>query len=122
MLDNHNRLIDNRRRCVKAKAELGEAIHRRLKWIVDQEDKVRELNHRMLAFCENLQRVRDFLQIVQQIHRTPAIYLSAVAEVVRRRAFSQAYLSVNISLFIGLFCFIIFNFKFSELQSWHVIC
>ncbi|KAF2878808.1 hypothetical protein ILUMI_27364 [Ignelater luminosus] len=93
MLDNHNRLIDNRRRCVKAKAELGEAIHRRLKWIVDQEDKVRELNHRMLAFCENLQRVRDFLQIVQQIHRTPAIYLSAVAEVVRRRAFSQVYLS-----------------------------
>lgn len=93
MLKNHNQLVDNRRRCVKAKAELGEALHRRFRWIMKMEDTMSDVSRNMLTFDENIKRLRTSFQVVQQIHLAPALYLSAVAEVVRRRAFSQAFLS-----------------------------
>lgn len=53
-----------------------------------------EIDHKLVVYHENLRRLRRHLEVLQQIHLAPAAYLNAVAEVVRRRAFSQAFLSV----------------------------
>lgn len=94
MLNNHQQLSDIRRRCVKAKSELGVNLHHRLKWVMYMENLMVNIDQQMIVYHESLRRMRTHLEILQQIHLAPAMYLSAVSEVVRRRAFSQAFLSV----------------------------
>lgn len=94
MLHNHQQLCDIRRRCIKAKEELSSNLHHRLKWVMFIENVMLEIDHKLVVYHENLRRLRRHLEVLQQIHLAPAAYLSAVAEVVRRRAFSQAFLSV----------------------------
>ncbi|KAB0797111.1 hypothetical protein PPYR_08105 [Photinus pyralis] len=93
MLTNHQHLSDIRRRCIKAKSELGTTLHHRLKWVMYMENLMVKVDQQMIVYHESLRRMRTHLEILQQIHLAPATYLSAVAEVVRRRAFSQAFLS-----------------------------
>lgn len=38
---------------------------------------------------------REYLDVVEQLQNTPKLYFNAVAEVVRRRIFSQALLIVS---------------------------
>ncbi|KAF3420679.1 hypothetical protein E2986_02240 [Frieseomelitta varia] len=92
MLHNHNKLRDIRRRCTKAKEELSVNIYHRLKWITYVENKIMELDGKLLMYHESLKRLRKLLEVLQQIHLTPQMYMTAVAEVVRRRTFSQAFL------------------------------
>lgn len=54
-----------------------------------------DIDHKLNNCHENIQVIRRHLEILRQIHVCPATYLSAVAEVVRRRAFSQAFLLVS---------------------------
>ncbi|KAK4880673.1 hypothetical protein RN001_008819 [Aquatica leii] len=93
MLTNHQQLTDIRRRCIKAKSELGTNLHHRLKWVMYMENLMVKIDQQMIVYHESLRRMRTHLEVLQQIHLAPATYLSAVAEVVRRRAFSQAFLS-----------------------------
>ncbi|KAK5646238.1 hypothetical protein RI129_004702 [Pyrocoelia pectoralis] len=93
MLSNHQQLSDIRRRCIKAKSELGTNLHHRLKWVMYMENLMVKVDQQMIIYHESLRRMRTHLEILQQIHLAPVTYLSAVAEVVRRRAFSQAFLS-----------------------------
>lgn len=92
MLQNHNHLRDIRRRCTKAKEELSVNIYHRLKWIMYVENKMMEVDNKLVMYHESLKRVKKYLGILQQIHLAPEMYMSAVAEVVRRRTFSQAFL------------------------------
>lgn len=92
MLQNHNQLRDIRRRCTKAKEELSVSIHRRLKWIMYVENKMMELDGKLVMYHESLRRLRRQLEILRQIHLAPQMYVSAIVEVVRRRAFSHAFL------------------------------
>lgn len=92
MMQNHNQVRDIRRRCTKAKEELSVNIHRRLKWIMYVENKMMEVDSKLVMYNESLKRLRRHLEVLQQIHLAPQMYMSAVAEVVRRRTFSQAFL------------------------------
>ncbi|XP_026825650.1 RB1-inducible coiled-coil protein 1 isoform X3 [Ooceraea biroi] len=92
MLQNHNQLRDIRRRCTKAKEELSMNIYHRLKWIMYVENKMVEVGNKLIIYHESLKRLRRHLEVLQQIHLAPQMYISAVIEVVRRRTFSQAFL------------------------------
>ncbi|CAH1142100.1 unnamed protein product [Phyllotreta striolata] len=92
MAANHQQLCDIRRRCAKAKEELSINLYHRLKWVMYVEDRIQEIDQKLVIYHENLKRLRRHLEILQQIHLAPATYLCAVAEVVRRRAFSQSFL------------------------------
>ncbi|CAL1682110.1 unnamed protein product [Lasius platythorax] len=92
MLQNHNQLRDIRRRCTKAKEELSVNIYHRLKWIMYVENKMVEVGNKLIIYHESLKRLRRHLEVLQQIHLAPQMYISAVIEVVRRRTFSQAFL------------------------------
>ncbi|RZB40644.1 RB1-inducible coiled-coil protein 1, partial [Asbolus verrucosus] len=92
LLDNHNHLRDITRRCIRAKDELSNNLYHRLKWIVFMEDTLSELDNKLVFNFENLLSLQRQLEILQQVHTAPATYLSAVAEVVRRRSFSQSFL------------------------------
>ncbi|XP_012255239.2 RB1-inducible coiled-coil protein 1 isoform X2 [Athalia rosae] len=92
MLQNHNHLRDIRRRCTKAKEELSVNLYHRLKWIMYVENKMMEVDGKLVMYNESLKRLRRHLEVLQQIHLAPEMYMSAVAEVVRRRTFSQAFL------------------------------
>ncbi|XP_003707810.1 autophagy-related 17 isoform X1 [Megachile rotundata] len=92
MLQNHNQLRDIRRRCTKAKEELSVNIYHRLKWIMYVENKMMEVDSKLVIYHESLKRLRRHLEVLQQIHLAPQMYMNAVAEVVRRRTFSQAFL------------------------------
>lgn len=59
------------------------------------ENLILETDHKLMIYHESLKRLRRHVEIIQQIHIAPAMYLSAVAEVVRRRGFSQAFLMVS---------------------------
>lgn len=92
MQQNHNKLRDIRRRCTKAKEELSVNIYHRLKWIMYVENKMMEVDGKLVMYHESLKRLRRHLEVLQQIHLAPQMYMNAVAEVVRRRTFSQAFL------------------------------
>lgn len=95
MLQNHQSICDIRRRCAKAKDELSNNILYRLKWIVAVESNIMELNQKLIIHNESLRRLRRQFDILRQIHQAPPIYVASISEVVRRRAFSQAFLMVS---------------------------
>lgn len=49
----------------------------------------------MLLYSDSIKLTREYLDVVEQLHNTPKLYFNAVAEVVRRRIFSQALLIVS---------------------------
>ncbi|XP_051169507.1 RB1-inducible coiled-coil protein 1 isoform X2 [Leptopilina boulardi] len=93
MLNNHNQLRDIRRRCTKAKEELSNNIYHRLKWIVHVENKITNVDYKLSMYNEILKRLKRYFEVLQQIHLAPEMYMSAITEVVRRRTFSQSFLS-----------------------------
>lgn len=92
MLKNHNQLRDIRKRCTKAKEELSMNINQRLKWIMYVENKIMEVDGKLVIYNESLRRLRRHMEVLQQIHLAPDMYLSAISEVVRRRTFSKAFM------------------------------
>ncbi|XP_071549123.1 RB1-inducible coiled-coil protein 1 isoform X2 [Panulirus ornatus] len=91
MLKNHQRIQDIKRRCIKAKEELSENLHVRLKWIMYIEKRLYELDNKLSMHHENVRRLSGLLQVVEQIHRAPHVYVGAITEVARRHAFSKAF-------------------------------
>ncbi|CAH1965747.1 unnamed protein product [Acanthoscelides obtectus] len=92
MGQHHREIVDIRRRIIAAKDELSLNLYHRLRWVMYLEEKIVETDHRLVMYYENLKRLRHHLQVLQQVHLAPVTYLNAVAEVVRRRAFSQSFL------------------------------
>ncbi|XP_058801847.1 RB1-inducible coiled-coil protein 1 isoform X2 [Phymastichus coffea] len=92
MLKNHNELRDIRSRCTLAKQQLAPNLHERLKWIMQVENCMMDIDNRLVLYNESLRRLRRQLEILRQIHMAPQMYMEAIAEVVRRRTFSQAFL------------------------------
>lgn len=54
-----------------------------------------DLDNKLLFYHRCLRRVQRHLVIIEQIHRAPSIYVSAITEVVRRKTFSSAFLRVS---------------------------
>ncbi|ERL83555.1 hypothetical protein D910_03946 [Dendroctonus ponderosae] len=63
-----------------------------LGWVQQVEGKLWELDNLLVYFHEHLQRLRKHLEVFQQLHIAPIIYMNALVEVVRRRLFSQLFL------------------------------
>ncbi|XP_065332852.1 RB1-inducible coiled-coil protein 1 isoform X2 [Cloeon dipterum] len=92
MLKNHQQMRDILKRCTKAKEELSLNLLHRLKWVVFVQNNISDVSHKLLIYHEGLKALKNRLDIFQQVHLSPDIYLNAVGEVVRRRAFSKAFL------------------------------
>ncbi|XP_025419378.1 RB1-inducible coiled-coil protein 1 isoform X2 [Sipha flava] len=92
MNKNNLRLCDIRNRSILAKQELCNILHPRLKWLIVIENKVSDVEAIMLLYSDSIKLTREYLDVVEQLHNTPKLYFNAVAEVVRRRIFSQALL------------------------------
>uniref|UniRef100_A0A182KD57 RB1-inducible coiled-coil protein 1 n=1 Tax=Anopheles christyi TaxID=43041 RepID=A0A182KD57_9DIPT len=92
MKNNHAELLEYKRRCTVAKDELGLNLTKRIKYIMNVETRVHELDSTLQLYHTSLQRLQKHLSIIEQIHMVPCIYVSAVTEVVRRRMFSSAFL------------------------------
>ena len=93
MLCNHNQMRDIRRRLSKAKEELSANIFCRLKWIVHVEKEIINLINKLCMYNDNLKRIKNNFDVLRQIHLAPEMYMNAVTEVVRRRTFSQSFLT-----------------------------
>lgn len=96
MLKNHKKLRDIRVRCGKAKDELGQNLYVRLKFVILIENKMYEIDSKLLFYHTCLRRLQKHLGIIEQIHQAPFTYVQAVTEVVRRRIFSTAFLMVTL--------------------------
>lgn len=92
MLTNHKKMSDYRNRCIKAKHELSVNLHARLKWIMYIEQQLSDLDGKLMIYKENLLRLNRHFEIVDQVHRSPDLYLESVVEALRRRRFSRRYL------------------------------
>jgi RB1-inducible coiled-coil protein 1 len=82
----------------------------RLKWIMYVENMMSDVGNRLMIYYEKLKRLRRNLDVIQQIHLSPQMYVSAVGEAVRRRTFSQAFLLVSYVTYmfiISTLCFIV---------------
>lgn len=95
MQKNHKRLRDIRIRCGKAKDELGKNLFARLKFVIHVENRMYEIDSKLLFYHTCLRRLQKHLGIIEQIHQAPCVYVQAVTEVVRRRIFSTAFLMVR---------------------------
>lgn len=111
----HEQLIDIRKRCIKAKDELSVNLYHRLRWVMYVENLMLDANHKLVIYHDNLKRLRQHLEVLQQIHLAPATYLSAVAEVVRRRSFSQAFLLVCTYIYINFIILYQIVFLYTQL-------
>jgi len=92
MLSNHQKMIDVRNRCIRAKQELCLSLHSRLRWIMYIEQQVSNLDAKLMIYRENLCRLQRHLEIVEQVHLAPDLYLDSVVEALRRRRFTKRYL------------------------------
>uniref|UniRef100_A0A336K3N1 RB1-inducible coiled-coil protein 1 n=1 Tax=Culicoides sonorensis TaxID=179676 RepID=A0A336K3N1_CULSO len=93
MLKNHKKLFDIRRRCSKAKDELGANLFQRLRFIITIENRMWQIDSRLLFYHNCLKRLQKHLNIIEQIHQAPTVYVTAVNEAVRRKEFSDAFLT-----------------------------
>ncbi|XP_054281872.1 RB1-inducible coiled-coil protein 1 isoform X3 [Macrosteles quadrilineatus] len=92
MQTNHRKIRDIRRRIVAAKTELIQNIYMRMKWVNGVETEIAHVFERTQMYMNSLKVLKEQLTILQQTHNIPHLYLTAVAEVVRRRTFSHAFL------------------------------
>uniref|UniRef100_A0A6P4FGN4 RB1-inducible coiled-coil protein 1 n=1 Tax=Drosophila rhopaloa TaxID=1041015 RepID=A0A6P4FGN4_DRORH len=91
MLENHTKIRDWCRCIANSKDELGWHLHTRLCRIVWIENRMSEFDNRLLFNHRCLRRAERHISIIEQIHRAPSTYVAAVAEVVRRKIFSDEF-------------------------------
>eukprot|EP00092_Neocalanus_flemingeri_P034467 GFUD01037478.1.p1 GENE.GFUD01037478.1~~GFUD01037478.1.p1 ORF type:complete len:1402 (+),score=479.73 GFUD01037478.1:84-4289(+) len=92
MMRNHQHILSIRKRCAKAKEELSVNLYTRLKWVMFIQRQMAENGQQLVLYHEELRRLSRRLEVMEQLHLAPSIYLATVVEVVRRRSFSQHYL------------------------------
>jgi len=91
MLENHTKIREYCRCIANSKDELGWNLHTRLRRIVWIENGMSEFDNRLLFNHRCLRRAERHISIIEQIHRAPSTYVAAVAEVVRRKIFSDEF-------------------------------
>ena len=64
-----------------------------MKWVVFIQNQISEVGQLLVMHVEELKRLRRKLDVIEQIHMAPSIYLATAVEVVRRRSFSDHYLN-----------------------------
>ena len=74
-------MIVFRKRCAKAKEELSTNLHQRLKWVVYMQNQMADLGRQLVLYHEELRRLSKRLEVMEQLHLAPSIYLATVVEV-----------------------------------------
>ena len=59
------------------------------------EKKICDVDGKLTIYLGNLKRLNKRLDILQQVHDAPKVYGQFVTEIVRRRQFSNKFLSVS---------------------------
>lgn len=93
MLAKHRRLVDTRFRCARAKHELSANICARLDWVITVQRRMTELCGRLVIYSERLKQLRQQAAVLAALHSSPQVFCRAAGEVVRRRAFSDCFLT-----------------------------
>lgn len=91
LLSNHDRLSDIHRRIYMSKEEMSNNLVKRILYMTQLENRMSELDCKLLFFSQSLQRVQRHLEVVEQIHRAPVMYVQAIDEVIRRRTFAACF-------------------------------
>lgn len=91
MLKQHNELLGIKSRVLMAKNELSQNLHHRLRWIVHIEEQLKQSDELLVIYGVMLKKLREKLEIIQNLHLTPQIYLNSVVEVLRRKSFSESF-------------------------------
>ena len=92
MMRNHQHIVSIRKRCVKAKGELSQNVYTRLKWVMYIQRQMAEQGQQLVLYYEELKRLSRRLEVLEQLHLAPTMYVATVVEIVRRRSFSEQYL------------------------------
>lgn len=92
MMRNHQHIVSIRKRCVKAKSELSHNVYTRLKWVMYIQRQMAEQGQQLVLYYEELKRLSRRLEVLEQLHLAPSMYVATVVEIVRRRSFSEQYL------------------------------
>ena len=91
MLKQHQELLGIKSRVFSAKNELSRNLHHRLRWIVHIEELLTKTDEVLVFYGLKLKKLREKMEILANLHLSPQLYLSAVVEVLRRRAFSSRF-------------------------------
>ena len=62
------------------------------------QNKISEVGQSIVMHVEELKRLLRKLDVIEQIHMAPSIYLATAVEVVRRRAFTEQYMKKAVSI------------------------
>ena len=92
MSSNYKKITSIRKRCAKAKEELSANLHHRMKWVCYVQDQMAEKVQLLMMYLEELRRLEKKMDVIEQLHIAPSIYIATAVEVVRRKAFSDHYL------------------------------
>ena len=92
MFDKYIGLKDIARRCTTAKDELAENLKVRLNFITRNECQISELSLTLAAYERRIAALARDMSKVEQIHTAPQVYARSVAEVVRRKQFSNLFI------------------------------
>ena len=63
-----------------------------MKWVVFIQNQISKVGQLIVMHNEELRRLSRKLDVIEQIHLAPSIYLATAVEVVRRRAFAEQFL------------------------------
>ncbi|XP_075145909.1 autophagy-related 17 [Haematobia irritans] len=91
MQQNHQKIREHRRCIAKAKDELGANLCTRLNRIVYIQNLMSDFDSGLLFYLRCLRRAERHIQIIDQIHQAPNMYVAAVTEVMRRKIFSSEF-------------------------------
>lgn len=91
MLENHLELIDLLDAIQRCKQELSTVLFERLFWIIGVQEMLNAEAKKIVADGIRLHKLRHSLEIMQNLHIAPKIYLKSISEIYRRRQFYEQY-------------------------------
>ncbi|KPM06134.1 Synaptonemal complex protein 1-like protein [Sarcoptes scabiei] len=91
MLKNHLELVELNQKCLSAKLELSQNLHKRLGWIIHVHEELKNVDDTLVLIGIKLQKLCKKLKIAKSLHLSPKIYLESITEVIRRRTFSKIF-------------------------------
>ncbi|XP_062506669.1 RB1-inducible coiled-coil protein 1-like [Corticium candelabrum] len=93
LVQNHTQLKEVRCRFTNAKHELCANLHTRLRWVVFVQKQVADCDSSIILRCESLKKLKKKLEIVEQVNSAPRLFITAAAEVVRRRKYNTQFVT-----------------------------
>jgi RB1-inducible coiled-coil protein 1 len=93
LMTNHLQLKDSRSRFAKAKRELCNNLHTRLRWIMFQQKQVADCDSSIILRCESLKKLKKKFEVIEQINTAARMFITTVVEVVRRRAYNKDFVT-----------------------------